>query len=211
MNTASPPADLILSRVQVATISESSRGPMPAYAGSDWLPNLKTVDGVRIIDPLNRVSYVVTIADHGSRPPTLTSLWRAPFGGDHVGITWLDDSELAWLATAFLRRRAAWYAGLDESDRRLADAGAYDFESVEDEARRGRARPSDDVIASEARLAMQAGRSAYSPFMARPYGVSRATAERWVAAARDAPGNLLPELTGKRGRPRKNTTKGSEQ
>lgn len=212
MRTHEAPADLVLSRVQVATISEPGHGPMPAYAGTEWTPSFKTAYGVRVVDPKNRVAYVVTIEDRGERPPALTSLWRAPFTGDHIGITWIDDAELARLATAFLRRHDAWLAQLSDDHRRMADENMLFYEETDDRGRHARARPSDDVIASEARLAMQAGKSAYSPFMARPYSVSRATAERWVAAARDAPGSLLPELTGRRGRrPKSTPNEGTER
>lgn len=186
---------------QVASIRTSPDGPAPAFYEQDWLPGLKTELGVRIVDRESKTAYVVTVIDRKAEAPVLTSRWDSTFSGHRGGANWLTDAELAAVAVSFLRRRQEWM----ERNPRLATFPGFEY--GEDTPRPSRARPALETVASEARLAIQAGVPYVEWFGRDPWVVSEPTAKRWVRAAREA--GLLPEMSGRPGRPRKSKKDGT--
>ncbi|MDT0117781.1 hypothetical protein Q9R20_12370 [Microbacterium sp. PRF11] len=196
-----------MSSIRVAISHEAFGGPAPIFDGTDWQPGRADVLGVRIVDHDGGGSYVVTLDDHNTANPALTSAWRAPIRGAFAHVTWISDAELVALAAAYLRRREAWQQGLSADESRAVSAGWHDLELTELIRQSG--RPPLSVVASDVRLALQAGRS-LEWVAANLWHVSYMTARRWATAARETTGpdgvSLLPELTGRRGRPRKTST-----
>lgn len=196
-----------VSSIRVAISHEAFGVPAPMFDGSIPLPGRVDILGVHIVDHDGGGSYVVTLDDHNSTSPALTSAWRAPIRSAFAHVAWVSDAELVTLAAAYLRRREAWQRGLSADERRVEDGGWLDLELTDLIRQSG--RPPLSVVALDVRQAMQAGRS-LEWVAANLWHVSYMTARRWAKAARETTGpdgvSLLPELTGKRGRPRKATT-----
>ncbi|MCM3614370.1 hypothetical protein M3672_07940 [Microbacterium enclense] len=193
-----------MSSIRVVISHEAFAGPAPIFDGAPWQPGRTEVLGVHIVDHDGGGSYVVTLDDHNAAAPALTSSWRSPIHGAFASVAWVSDAELVALSAAYLRRRQEWRQGLDADWGRATDEGYHDLELTELVRLSG--RPPLSVVASDVRLAHQAGRS-LEWVATNLWHVSYMTARRWAKAARETTGpdgvSLLPELTGKRGRPRK--------